>query len=409
MPTAGCCPGRSPARKFTELLHQRHGAQEGRQHQVGRRDRQGDRQALAGRLHRPEGHEGLHGPSPTPTPAGRTGRSTTAAGRPGPPVASASAVGRRARRRPYFLVRRLLPVRATWGARSPRRRSARSAAGAEPEPARDPFPTGSCRPPPNRPGSRASAARSSSPDGRQAPTVGGRRGLRHRRTIVAPSPPSPRSPDGGRERAGSRRRRPDRIPKRPCPEAVDDRDLVEPGKRRVVEVALEELERLVDPGAPQVERRRHRPSAGEADRSPTGSRPRDRSGPSRPRDPRAPASASPTSASARSARSPPASRRWARGSGPLIGSRSAGSAVIRRPPASSVTRLPPRSSAATRPSQPWLRLRARSPSRQMTGPAGGAASTSAVAASAGRPASSASASSTAASSERAVTVSRSSA
>ena len=110
--------------------------------------------------------------------------------------------------------------------------------------------------------------------------------------------------------------------------------LVEPGQRRVVEVAGQRLERLVDPRAAQVERRRDGPGALEAER-------RDVRGRAAPR------------AVAGAIRAP---------SSPSAGTRSSTSTVTRIPPASSVARRPPRSSAAIRPSQPPDRLRARSPS-----------------------------------------------
>ena len=47
---------------------------------------------------------------------------------------------------------------------------------------------------------------------------------------------------------------PDRVAQGARPEAVDDDDLAEPGQRSVVQVAVEGLERLLDPGASQVQR-----------------------------------------------------------------------------------------------------------------------------------------------------------
>ena len=119
----------------------------------------------------------------------------------------------------------------------------------------------------------------------------------------------------------------------PRPWMIDD--LVEAGQRGVVEVADEGLERLVDAGAAQVERRGHR--AGPLEPELRGVR-----GGSRARAPFRPRSDA---------------------SSPSAGTRSSTSTVTRIPPASSVARRPPRSSAAIRPSQPPDRLRARSPSR----------------------------------------------
>ena len=76
-------------------------------------------------------------------------------------------------------------------------------------------------------------------------------------TIVAPSPPSPRSP--GRDRADQRMRRgrlADGIAQGAGAEPVDDRDRAEAGQARIVEVAVERLEGLLDPGTAQVQRGR---------------------------------------------------------------------------------------------------------------------------------------------------------
>ena len=52
-----------------------------------------------------------------------------------------------------------------------------------------------------------------------------------------------------------------RIAERPGPEAVDDGHLVQTRQRRVVQVASERFERLVDAGAAQVQRRRDGPGS----------------------------------------------------------------------------------------------------------------------------------------------------
>ncbi len=48
---------------------------------------------------------------------------------------------------------------------------------------------------------------------------------------------------------------PDGISQGPGPEPVNDQDLLETGQSSIVEVVAERLERLVDPGAAQIERR----------------------------------------------------------------------------------------------------------------------------------------------------------
>ena len=65
-------------------------------------------------------------------------------------------------------------------------------------------------------------------------------------------------PERRHERDG-RRRRADGVAQGAGAQAVDDVDLVEARERGVVEVAIERLERLVDPGAAQVEGPRDRP------------------------------------------------------------------------------------------------------------------------------------------------------
>ncbi len=129
---------------------------------------------------------------------------------------------------------------------------------------------------------------------------------------------------------------------------MDDDDLVEAGQARVVEVAGQRLEGLVDARPAQVERRRHRPGALEAQLARVRGRVAARTPPVGP---------SPVAVARRVARA---------------GTRSSTSTVTRIPPASRVARRPPRSSAAIRPSQPPLRLRARSPRCQERGTAGSA-------------------------------------
>ena len=183
----------------------------------------------------------------------------------------------------------------------------------------------------------------------------------------------------------------DRIPQCPRSEAVDHDHLVETGKRRVVEVAIQGGERLVDPGAAEIQGRRDRPRTLELERADPGALTRPVSGTADPGVPRVVRSSS-------------------IGSGGLAtGSRSSIATLTRIPPDSSVARLPPFSSAAIRPSQPPLRLRARSPSRQTCSTDSGAAAWTGATDPSGQRASWASARATAASSDGAVTVSRSSA
>ena len=81
---------------------------------------------------------------------------------------------------------------------------------------------------------------------------------RQRLTIVAPSPPSPRSPGRADSHQWVRRHGlADRVAQRPGAQAVDDQDRGQSGQGRVVEVATERLERLLDAGSAQVQRRRH--------------------------------------------------------------------------------------------------------------------------------------------------------
>ena len=88
---------------------------------------------------------------------------------------------------------------------------------------------------------------------------------------MAPSPPSPRSPGRTLVTSGwAPAALADRVAQRPGAEAVDHDDLVEAGQRRVVEVAVQGLERLVHAGAAEVERRRHRPGPLEPDGRPAG-------------------------------------------------------------------------------------------------------------------------------------------
>jgi hypothetical protein len=66
------------------------------------------------------------------------------------------------------------------------------------------------------------------------------------------------------------------IAKRTRAEAVDDRDRGEPRDRRVVQVTIERVERLVDAGTAQVERRGDAADAIEPDRGRAGARPTER-------------------------------------------------------------------------------------------------------------------------------------
>ena len=186
--------------------------------QVGRRDRQGDRQALAGRLSRPEGHQGLHGPVRR---RHRLAELAEVRSRLGGPGRRGLGVRGGPKGTPDGLLRfgGFFPFGATWGApfaptkKCPiggPRADARARARARSRPAH-------CRPPPNRPGSRASAARSSSrTDGRQAPDC--RRSADAWLTDGRSSPrrhPRRVRPDGGRGRAGARR--PSTGPRRAAP------------------------------------------------------------------------------------------------------------------------------------------------------------------------------------------------
>ena len=109
-----------------------------------------------------------------------------------------------------------------------------------------------------RPGRRRrsrSRRRRPSPDAGRAD----RRGAQSS-TIVAPSPPSPRSPARTRLHQRMRPRPARRTASRraPVPEAVDDQSPCRgPASDGVVEVARQRVERLVDAGAAQVERRGH--------------------------------------------------------------------------------------------------------------------------------------------------------
>ena len=218
------------------------------------RHRRGERPALAGRLRRADEDGRRARLQPGRGEPSRTGRRTTTAGRSGRRAGRASAAARRAP----------APRTSTAAAST---RSAGAGAGSSPRPSSARWPR-----------ARAAAAVRRSRSCLLCPTDRRRAGRRTRRepgqdaearrrarpvsrrqslTIVAPSPPSPRSPGPDRlhERMARRPRSGPRRAGRPVPEAVDDQHLVEAGQRGVVEVAVERVERLVDAGAAQVERR----------------------------------------------------------------------------------------------------------------------------------------------------------
>ena len=309
---------------------------------VGRR---GERPAVAGRLRRPRVTRGLLRPLRGRVQLPGLAEGERGMGRPRGHAAPVSAAARRARERPTSTTAPS-PRSGGPGARRSRRRALCPLY--TPPVYCDPFAAARsrCRRPPTRAsrcptdptgGDRTPETVATTPQARE-PTADAAPRAAQSSTIVAPSPPSPRSP--GRSdftsgwppaaaRTASRRA--------PVPMAVDDQ---RPCRGRPAP------RRRGSGRARRAPRRRGR-RAGRATRRRTA---RGRAA-ARPRSMSAPTpGAVPTRASA----SPP----------PSGGSRSSTSTVTRIPPASSVARLPPRSSAAIRPSQPPDRLRARSPSRQ---------------------------------------------
>ena len=289
--------------------------------------------------------------SRTSTPASRSGRSTIAAG----PSAAARGVGVRggpegdADRRTStgsvassrsgrrwgapFAPTKLCPTRRRPHADPPdRARAARCPSHAHPA-RRDPRPSRT-----HREAARRRPSLTGPPSGRRAPSTR----ADDRRPVAALAALAGSDLPDERVR---RRRCPHGVPQGARPEPVDDRDLVEPGQRRVVEVAAEE---------PRAPRRRAR-RAGRA----TTPRRRSPIQPDRRRRCDGPRPVAPARRAGRrrpSVRSLGRSRHVAsRGTAGRSRARARGrraSTVTRRPPASSVARFPPRSSAAIRPSQP---------------------------------------------------------
>ena len=164
--------------------------------------------------------------------------------------------------------------------------------------------------------------------------------------MVAPSPPSPRSPGRHSRTSGWRARSsPHRIAQGARPVAVDDGHATGAGRGRLVEVGVEELQRLVHARAAQVQARRDGATeplasgdhvAGDAALRHGGARPVARS-----------------RRVVRSSGAPPAPSAWPRRAGrPSTGTSSSRSTSTRAPPASSVARPRTSSSAATVPTQP---------------------------------------------------------
>ena len=210
--SAACCPARH-GQDGQGAVHQGHRADRRDNLHVGDRDRRGDRPALAGRLHRPDGRPRRSSTSAGPRRGSRRGRRPTQGWQPAPP-------GARRRRRPEAApgrrtsTTRLPPVRPDVG-----RRRSPTEPGGDPHRARrrpDPClavldrPAAIARCPrvaaaagpddlPRRPiaGCARRLAPASAPDAEAAPEAAeaapaplGQSQL----TIVAPSPPSPRSP-----------------------------------------------------------------------------------------------------------------------------------------------------------------------------------------------------------------------
>ena len=326
----GLRPGPFTTKRITEYFVPGHGPEREGDAPRGGLDRRRERPPVAGRVPGPEGHQGVLQPL-----GHRVQLPGLAAGqrRRGPPVrrgAPAFAADRRAPEPPTSTTARSRRSAGPGARRSCRARCARStprrssAIRSRRSTLRD---RAAVRPAPDRTGPDAAAVQH--PAAHQDPEAALE--LDDRRPVAALAALA------GAQRLDQRmvgRRRPDGVAHGAGPHPVDDDDLVEPGQPRVVEIAGQRLERLVDARAAQVERRRDGPGALETQL-------RDVRGRRRPVS---------------------RCRRRSGASVPSAGTRSSTSTVTRIPPASRVARRPPRSSAAIRPSQPPDRLRARSPS-----------------------------------------------
>ena len=186
-----------------------------------------------------------------------TGSEPTTAGAKRAARGSGVGGGPKGTRTAYFYGQRLLPVRSVVGRRSSPRPTLCPLAPPPTEPPCDnPFGL-FCPPPSGEPTPTPSPGRQDAEAvaiGRAGSAAGG---PPYSLMIVAPSPPSPRSPGrvdvdermgaGALTRTASRRA--------PVPRPWMTTHLVEAGQRGVVQVAIQGLERLVDPGAAEVERR----------------------------------------------------------------------------------------------------------------------------------------------------------
>ena len=231
---------------------------------MARLDRRGERAPVAGRLRRARRSPRASSTSPRSSPTSRPGRRPTPAGPPGPRRARACAAARRAPGPPTSTTARSRRSAGPGARRSCRARCARCT------PRRsycDPFAHLRIRSRRRRPASRRptrprphAADRSTPREPHPDPEA-----LHQSSTIVAPSPPSPRWP-GRSDLTSGWSAAADRTASRTAPVPIPwmISDLVEPGQPGVVEVARQRLERLVDPRAAQVERRRHGPGAARA-------------------------------------------------------------------------------------------------------------------------------------------------
>ena len=310
---------------------------------VARPDRRGDRQALAGRLPGPGGDPGLPRPEQRRGRLSRPGSRSPTAGSRAPRRGPACPAARRRRSTSYFYETGVwTPYGPDLGCPVPAHRDVRrrhpvagAVAGALAvlRPVRSPFPSLARRVDPAEP------ARGS-PRQRQRPWASRRRPHRLRAPgserddgRAVPALAALAGPRGADQRVrGSCR--PDGVPERPGPVPVDDRGLGQARERAVLQVATDDLERLVHPRPAHVERRRDgaspiqpqrrrsrtpRPRHGSR-RRPCGRGVEDARGPGRRRPPRR---------ACRRPRASPAGRR-ARGRRPGPPSRGCGSWRARR-------------------------------------------------------------------------------
>ncbi len=220
----------------------------------------GERPPVARRLRRTEGHQGLLQPVRGRVRTSRPGRRPTPTGAPGRPAARASVAARRAPGPRTSTTARSRRSAGRWGApfapdqavpaRTPAAdlQSVPDPGPVRRHPATDLHPAADVRPAAD---AHAAAASDGDPEALTRRSSGGRSELDDRRPVAALATLAGTDRLDQRVRRG---RRTDGVAHGAGAHPVDHQDLVEAGQSRVVEVARQGLERLVDPGAAQVER-----------------------------------------------------------------------------------------------------------------------------------------------------------